>query len=704
MPTPALNIPVRVNLDDFKKGMRDTSALAGTVTKQVAKQFIDMNASVLATSGAAGSAALGFRSVLGVLGPLGGAIAATAGMFKLMGYATDLAKEKIEEFNETAEKAGKAGVSTDFFQRMQKSGEGLRLTIDDVNAGLDRFARVSQGALGGSALEKTLAELVKNGNFAGNANVAAVSAATSNEAKLRATVALISDALEKGQRLAALDLSEKAFGSKITDNLRANSNYLREMLANADKLAGSQIVAPEEIARAIDLKNRLEEAQRVLADRFKPIQDDLAKLGMEYQESWVNVYQNLASAVTVANQLYAALKEIPGIFAEAGNSPFWSKLTEYLNARGLTSDPAASGIVMRGEPGFETAAGGSPSSRQLAALLGNPNAVRQAMREAIDAQTKVRGDLSKAPPATPKPAEARDPFETALDQGNRRIAIINAETATIGQNSEARQRATLVAQLEEAAKRANAAAGRELYGVTEATNPAITEQANRMMAAAAAARQQHDAFQGMQDTLRFAGNELLTVFDRLGQKGTSFGDIMSDVFRNFSRQALMAAITGEGAFGKLFGLSGANGGVGGIMGGFSKMLGFDDGGYVSGPGTGTSDSIPARLSNGEFVVRASQTAKHLPLLHAINDDNIPRFANGGVAGVSGGGDFAPMLASGPVIAPTIAVTVQGSAGGSPQDHARMGENIAKAAGDSIKRMIAAELRNQTRPGGTMHRR
>ncbi len=559
MPTPALNIPVRVNLDDFKRGMKDTSALAGTVTKQIAKQFIDMNASVLATSGAAGSAALGLRSVLGVLGPLGVAIGATAGMFKLMGYATDLAKEKIEEFNETAEKAGRAGLSTDFFQRMQKSGEGLKLTVDDINAGLDRFAQKSQGALGGSVLEKTIAEMVKNGNFAGNGNVAAISAATSNEAKLRATVALITDALEKGHRLAALDLSEKAFGSKITDNLRANSNYLREMLANADKLAAAEIVSPEEIARAIDLKNRLEEAQRVLAERLKPIQTDLAKLGMDYQESWVNVYQNLASAVSVANQLYAALKEIPGIFAEAGNSPFWAKFTEFMRARGLTSDSAASGIIMRGEPGFETAENGSPSSRQLAGLLGNPNAVRQAMREAIDAQTKVRGDLSKAAPTTPAASEPRDPFETALDQGNRRIAIIQAETATIGQNSEARQRATLVAQLEEAAKRANAAAGKELYGVTEATNPAITEQANRMMAAAAAARQQQTAFQGMQDTLRFAGNELLNVFDRLGQKGTSFGDIMSDVFKNFAKQALMAAITGEGAFGKMFGTAGGRG-------------------------------------------------------------------------------------------------------------------------------------------------
>lgn len=56
------------------------------------------------------------------------------------------------------------------------------------------------------------------------------------------------------------------------------------------------------------------------------------------------------------------------------------------------------------------------------------------------------------------------------------------------------------------------------------------------------------------------------------------------------------------------------------------------GGIVSGPGTSTSDSIPARLSNGEFVVNARATSAYLPLLSAINDAGLqPRFAMGGLA-------------------------------------------------------------------------
>jgi len=55
------------------------------------------------------------------------------------------------------------------------------------------------------------------------------------------------------------------------------------------------------------------------------------------------------------------------------------------------------------------------------------------------------------------------------------------------------------------------------------------------------------------------------------------------------------------------------------------------GGHISGPGSGTSDSIPAMLSNGEYVINASQTAKHRPLLDAINS-GAQGFAGGGQVG------------------------------------------------------------------------
>jgi hypothetical protein len=57
---------------------------------------------------------------------------------------------------------------------------------------------------------------------------------------------------------------------------------------------------------------------------------------------------------------------------------------------------------------------------------------------------------------------------------------------------------------------------------------------------------------------------------------------------------------------------------------------FATGGYVSGAGTGTSDSIPALLSNGEFVINAAATrALGKDALEMVNNGKLPAFANGG---------------------------------------------------------------------------
>jgi len=76
--------------------------------------------------------------------------------------------------------------------------------------------------------------------------------------------------------------------------------------------------------------------------------------------------------------------------------------------------------------------------------------------------------------------------------------------------------------------------------------------------------------------------------------------------------------------------------------GGSGNSGFADGGFVSGPGTTTSDSIPAMLSNSEFVVKAASVQKPgvLGLLHAINGGaSVPSlfgrrrgYADGGIVG------------------------------------------------------------------------
>jgi hypothetical protein len=62
------------------------------------------------------------------------------------------------------------------------------------------------------------------------------------------------------------------------------------------------------------------------------------------------------------------------------------------------------------------------------------------------------------------------------------------------------------------------------------------------------------------------------------------------------------------------------------------------GGFITGPGTKNSDSIPTWLSNGEFVINADATAKNRQLLEAINSGATSVSNNG--ASVNGGTSLA----------------------------------------------------------------
>ena len=64
------------------------------------------------------------------------------------------------------------------------------------------------------------------------------------------------------------------------------------------------------------------------------------------------------------------------------------------------------------------------------------------------------------------------------------------------------------------------------------------------------------------------------------------------------------------------------------QGNSSSFMGFADGGLIQGAGTGTSDSIPAMVSNGEYIIPAATVKK----LGTGFLDNLPRFASGGLAG------------------------------------------------------------------------
>jgi hypothetical protein len=183
--------------------------------------------------------------------------------------------------------------------------------------------------------------------------------------------------------------------------------------------------------------------------------------------------------------------------------------------------------------------------------------------------------------------------------------------------------------------------------------------------------------------------------DRMLIGGAKLTDVLQDLAGQLARMAVQAAILGQGPLAGLFGTESATAGqVGGILGG----LFLAEGGMVRGPGTSNSDSVPAMLSNGEFVIRADQARKHQALLEAINSGKLKSFARGGPVGFKS--SSGPSSSSSAPIAITNQIHIEGSAG-TPEQNRDLADQLARQVEASMRSLVARELRQQIRPGGML---
>lgn len=193
--------------------------------------------------------------------------------------------------------------------------------------------------------------------------------------------------------------------------------------------------------------------------------------------------------------------------------------------------------------------------------------------------------------------------------------------------------------------------------------------------------------------LEALGNAVGRLSDRL------FDELLNAIFAVNDAGGMGGGMAGGifGWIGKLFGFSG--GGM--VKADAWSGLRLAGGGHVRGPGTSTSDSIPAMLSDGEFVVNARATAKHRRLLEAVNDNRLPGFASGGLVG-SGTPLFAGNDNRAPQIAISAPITIHGSAG-TPAQNDDLAKKMARQMEATMRGVVADEIRKQSRPGNSLSR-
>lgn len=265
-----------------------------------------------------------------------------------------------------------------------------------------------------------------------------------------------------------------------------------------------------------------------------------------------------------------------------------------------------------------------------------------------------------------------------LQERLRREYDLRAQ-ATNDQVEQERLRLEMLARIRESDRQRDGESEQDYQERRAQMNLEYTRQEEKLAATRAQANQQAasavgDAFGAMSQVMKNASKEETAL--------TKVAKVLAlaQVAFNIGK-AISAMVSAEAPKG-IFGIATMAAGIASILTQMATALsiinsaGFSRGGYVSGKGSGTSDSVPARLSNGESVMTARATSMFSPLLSTFNQlgGGVPINVN--MSGASVGEDFlAAAVARGFMSCPAPVVSVEEIT--SVQEKVRTRQRIAR---------------------------
>jgi hypothetical protein len=253
------------------------------------------------TAAAAGGAitsalmpALAFLSAIAI------PVAIGAAAIVLFGKAVSDGADRIKELNDVNNEAAKLMTNTTFWQQQKKGAEDMGISVENLTAMFTKFNEISQPKLGGSDLQKSVDALTAAGNFQGNSGVAELKAATDLQSRWTAITDLITEAINKGERLAALDIAAKFMPPGVLVRQKQSNDLLDQLRDKATEAAAPfDLIA---VAVGVSLQSRLDAAKKTIAD-FKVPMLDLTSLGLVIWGQWINIVETFASALGWVDKL-----------------------------------------------------------------------------------------------------------------------------------------------------------------------------------------------------------------------------------------------------------------------------------------------------------------------------------------------------------------------------------------------------------------
>ncbi|HIY71694.1 MAG TPA: tape measure protein, partial [Candidatus Luteimonas excrementigallinarum] len=435
------------------------------------------------------------------------------------------------------------------------------------------------------------------------------------------------------------------------DAVQEFSTGAREL---SEQFEAGAITADEHSRRIADLANSMAEGREVSDGLQRAIVQETAAIGTASRE--VGRKRGTVDELTSANReleasTNAATGAMAGQAAQARASSeaisgFIEKMSQQIRRGGLDLARIQGGSVaeLRREFGhFILDQGGVDafSQDQLKDVVGVYRE-RRAQLEAIDAAQRQATASTRALTEAQRDAAQASAADLHLER-------MNQEYGDLVESLE--RQIALHGELGRAAAMAYDLANGALSGLAQAQKDFLQESAEWLdflddMAAlegvwAEVARDHakygEDAKQTLTSLEAFADQAARNMQTALGDnlynildgRFTDIGDAFSNMLKRMAAEMMASEIWR--ALGTA--LSGATGGgwwAALARGVGAAMQGKAAGGLITGPGTGTSDSIPAYLSNGEYVIKADSVQKlGVPFLDYLNTG---RYASGGLAG------------------------------------------------------------------------
>ena len=404
-----------------------------------AKSAAEQAASWIATTAAVSAGLIIFSEVLGILGRLIITFKLASEVVALYAQAWKLAGERLEEYRQIAQKAAAAGLTTEYFQRITKAATDAKAPIDALTESFKNLGKATSEKLGGSEFQKKLEQLQGFGNFSGNTGVKQFGLANNATEQMKAIFGnggLFDQAVQKGERLAALDLTKTFLPAELQTRLENDSNYMRDILASAEKISATKLVSDADIGNALELQRRYDEAVKILEQRWHPIQELLIQGGIKLREIWVSIVEAVANVVDQVSRLIIKIADLVGgplkTVLNVGATVV-AATAKYNPVLGPAVGGVAGAIANATSDSVQETDALTDAKKRLAAALQNTYGVQQKMNEASTVANKALGDQSKSADNTVKAvAQQRSAYELAVAAVERHTQRTLADVKAVG--------------------------------------------------------------------------------------------------------------------------------------------------------------------------------------------------------------------------------------------------------------------------------